>query len=813
MAQRPRRSTGDPHVQNSPAESAAPSLAAPASGLSMGLLGDLGLNALREAALRAGRLAEALFDAPEADVLAVNEGRVWRGKPPRPDADDNAGRRIALWGGGPVWVADSKLDPEWSDHPAIARTGIRFLAAAPIRLRDGTLVGALRVLDLKPRPFDPQLAERLTDLAAFVAGECDRVLGGETRMIRDLFNRAPGMMAVTRGPEHVFELANPAYHRFVGGRDLIGLPVHEALPHVVPQGFKARLDEVYRTGKPYAARASRMMIQPVQGGEMVEAFVDFVFEPIRDTQGAVTGIFFQGHDVTTAKRATDKLESSQHDLEAALSALQTVFDQSLDVICTVDAEGRFMTVNRRSQDMWGRAPQSLAGRNFAEFIHPADHDAAVATAMQIRKGRPTTDFPSRFMHKDGSAIPMAWSAVWSDTHQLIFAVGRDMREHDAAEAKLRQSQKMEALGQLTGGVAHDFNNLLTVVIGSAETLTESLAEDARMQPLAQLILDAAESGAELVNRLLAFSRKQSLSPKVMDAEILFQHLLPLVRRTLGADIEIATQSDPKLRWMADPAHLTSALINLCINARDAMPGGGRITLRVRRVRSDPDDTARDGVEGPLVGISVEDNGHGMTPETVQRALEPFFTTKPTGKGSGLGLSMVYGFAKQSGGRLRINSQVGRGTRVSLHLPEAGAPAPEQTTAKAPVEAVAGPDRARILLVEDDARVRRQAELQLKSLGYDVTASANGADALTLLDEASRFDLLVTDIVMPGGINGRQLANQARARFPDLPILFTSGYSDEALVRAARLTARTSFLPKPYRRARLAEAIREALNHA
>jgi PAS domain S-box-containing protein len=772
----------------------------------MGSLGDLGLNAIRETALRAGRLAEALFDASEGDVIAVNDGRVWRGKGDSPTLNDaNAARVVALGSDEPVWVADTREAAGWRDHPAVkAEGGIRFCASAPIRLRDGSRLGVLRVLDNKPRPYDPKLAERLQDLAAMVAEEGDRYLGGETRMIRDLFNRAPGLMVVTRGPAHVLELVNPAFQRFVGDVELIGRPVAEALPSVGDQGFVAVLDAVYATGKAQGGYARRVVIPARATTPEREAYIDFIFQPFRDAAGEVTGVFFQGHDVTAARRAADELAASRREVENALAAVQTVIEQSLDVICMVDAEGRFQNMSPRAESLWGYAPSEMIGRPPSDFLHPDDIEATYAAAVAIQRGQPTTSFTNRILHRDGTPIPMTWTAVWSESHAMTFCIGRDMREREAAELKLREAQKMEALGRLTGGVAHDFNNLLTVVIGGSETLADALADEPELQAIAKLVLDTAENGAALVARLLAFSRRQELSPQVMDAARLFRTLRPILERTLGADIEIAVEADTTLRWLADPTQLTSAMLNLCLNGRDAMPSGGRLTLGVRCVPGDGRTGARRFVE-----LSVEDTGHGMAPATIQRVLEPFFTTKPVGKGSGLGLSMAYGFAQQSDGRLSIESAPGAGTKVSLFLPATDEPLPAEDPT---LDARAAAAARRILVVEDDPAVRTQQVRQLEELGYRVHACAEGPEALRwLAEEDGEADLLMTDMVMPGGMNGRQLANYVRAILPDLPILFTSGHSDDAQLRAARLLARSGFLAKPYRRAELAQAIETAFD--
>ncbi|MGF1626659.1 MAG: ATP-binding protein [Alphaproteobacteria bacterium] len=380
--------------------------------------------------------------------------------------------------------------------------------------------------------------------------------------------------------------------------------------------------------------------------------------------------------------------------------------------------------------------------------------------------------------------------------------------------RLRQSQKLEAVGQLTGGVAHDFNNLLTVILGNAETLADSLTDNQRLRTLAEVTAKAAERGAELISRLLAFSRRQPLDPQAIDVNQQIADFSRLLPRALGEHVEIEVTCAPGL-WLAmiDPGQLENALLNLCINARDAMPTGGRLTIETANVdldhayaRQQPD------VEpGQYVMIAVSDTGAGMDATTIERAFEPFFTTKEVGKGSGLGLSMVYGFVKQSLGHVRIYSEVGQGTTVRLYLPRADADADGE--AKAADEPAASRGHERILLVEDDELVREYVAGQLDGLGYVVVPVGTGPEAIEALRKADDFDLLFTDVVMPGGMSGRQLADLARELRPALPVLFTSGYTETAIVHHGRLDPGIQLLQKPYRRQDLAAKVRSVLDSA
>jgi len=628
-------------------------------------------------------------------------------------------------------------------------------------------------------------------------------LAADVRRILELFEQAPGCMLVFVGPQHVVHMANPAYLAFSGlTSDIIGKPVRQALPRGSALGFARLLDEVYQSGAPRVMRNVKLLVTRYPGGPDEEAYGDFVLQPLREPDGSICGIFLQGHEVTVEKLAADELRASREQLKAALAAAQVIFDNSHDIICSISADGVVQHVNKHAERMFGYRPEELIGRCVMEFIHPEDQEEARELNGRICGGAPVSAFINRYIHKDGTVVPVMWSAAMSESQDTIICIGRDMREHMAAEDKLRQAQKMEAVGRLTGGIAHDFNNLLTVVIGSTEALSEELAAQPELQSVAKLALDAAERGAELVSRLLAFARTQPLAPQSVNCNKFLEALLPILRRTITQEIEIRVETEGEdLHCLADLTQLTSAMLNLCINARDAMAGGGRLTVRARREVTDGQDH---------VVLSVEDTGEGMSSQTRARALEPFFTTKPEGQGSGLGLSMVYGFVEQSGGRLEIESEPGLGAAISLYLPlSEGAespPAPE-----APLQA---PTLQRhILLVEDDDLVRDQVQRQLLALGCRVTAHRNGHDALRRLDAGTDVDLLMTDVVMPGGMNGRQLADHARLLKPKLRILFTSGHTDEPVLTALRMDSRAAFLAKPYRRAELARKLAEVLQDA
>ena len=382
------------------------------------------------------------------------------------------------------------------------------------------------------------------------------------------------------------------------------------------------------------------------------------------------------------------------------------------------------------------------------------------------------------------------------------------------EETLRQSQKMEAVGQLTGGVAHDFNNLLQVIMGNLDTLQRNMPTDsARLQRAMRHAMNGAQRAASLTQRLLAFSRRQPLDPKPIDVNVLVNGISDLVHRTLGEMIAVETVLGAGLwRVEADPGELEAAILNLAVNARDAMPRGGRLTLETGNGHIDEAYVAThtEVVAGQYVVISVSDTGVGMDAQTVAQAFEPFFTTKPVGKGTGLGLSQVYGFVKQSGGHVKIYSELGQGTAVKLYLPRLAGDAAGETDSETPLNPEAAQEET-ILVVEDDDDVRAYSADSLRDLGYRVLEAPDGQAALRLLDRHPRVDLLFTDVVLPGGMTGAQIAVQAKALRPSLKVLFTTGYARNAIIHHGRLDKGVQLIVKPFTFTELAAKIRDVLD--
>ncbi len=391
----------------------------------------------------------------------------------------------------------------------------------------------------------------------------------------------------------------------------------------------------------------------------------------------------------------------------------------------------------------------------------------------------------------------------------FFALVIDITERKAAEDQLRQAQKLEAVGQLTGGVAHDFNNLLAVIMGNAQLLETKLVDDDSRALLGSMIT-ASRRGAELTHRLLAFSRRQPLNPKVIDLGALCAGMVGMLRRTLGETIEIDVSSRGDL-WntLADPGQVENALLNLAINARDAMPGGGKLTIETMNAQSTADELPSDEGEqlGQYVVLQVSDTGTGLPAHVLERVFEPFFTTKEVGHGSGLGLSMIYGFARQSGGHVTIESEEGRGTTVRLYLPKAEA-AQADVRQEATEEEMPRGHGEIILVVEDDPHVRELVVRQLESLGYVVQEAMDGSTALDLLTTSSRIDLMLSDVVLPGGMSGTQIYASAGEHRSDLKCIFMSGYAETGDMP---LPEGTRLLDKPVDYADLARMVRATLD--
>ncbi|CCD98838.1 PAS domain S-box protein [Bradyrhizobium sp. STM 3809] len=534
-----------------------------------------------------------------------------------------------------------------------------------------------------------------------------------------------------------------------------------------------------------------------------EVEVSLSVSPILDARGTVIGASKVARDITESKRTRNALTRETEER-------RRIFETSQDLILIADSRGNLMQVSPSARAILGYRPEEMVGRNASDFVYPPELEAVRSQMRDCRRGRDVHDFEAQLLHKEGRGVELNWMASWSEPVQRHFFIGRDLTEKRAAEAQFRQAQKMEAVGQLTGGIAHDFNNILTVITGSIAILADAVADRPELAAIARLIDDSADRGAHLTRQLLAFARKQPLQPIDLDVNALVLETAALLRPTLGEhiDIERILCADP-CTALADANQLATSVVNLALNARDAMPQGGKLTLETANVALDQDyaNANSEVAVGDYVMIAVSDTGCGIPPAYLDKVFDPFFSTKGVGKGTGLGLSMVFGFVKQSGGHIKVYSEVGHGTSIKLYLPRSTSAPTAATDRRLP--AASGGDET-ILIVEDDPLVRQHAVTQVASLGYTTLAAANAAEALEVLEHHPEIDLLFTDVIMPGGMNGRQLADAARARRPSLKTLFTSGYTENAIVHHGRLDAGVLLLAKPYRKPDLARMIRIAL---
>ncbi|RUT31351.1 response regulator [Arsenicitalea aurantiaca] len=530
----------------------------------------------------------------------------------------------------------------------------------------------------------------------------------------------------------------------------------------------------------------------------------FALVQLADVASTVVSRLQTSVERDAALRAAEAASASEHE---ARMEIETIFASITDAVFAIDPDWQIIYVNDNAEKLARRSAADLVGHNAWEAFHTLRdtelHDRLVEA--MVLKTPALFDF----------AVPdvRLWLSVRAFPHERgITAYLRDITEAKETEAMLRQAQRMEAVGQLTGGVAHDFNNLLTVIIGNADEIISNPAGAAEDSSPAELILKAAERAAELTQRLLAFSRRQALDPRAVDANQLVAHLQDLIQRTLGEAIAMEFVLGAGL-WRAtvDPGQLENAILNLAINAQHAMAGGGHLTIETANVVLDADYASqRMEVEpGEYVMISVTDTGAGMSRQTIDRAFEPFFTTKPAGIGTGLGLSMIYGFIKQSRGHIAIYSEIGQGTSVRLYLPRATDDLPVAELGYDAESVTGGTER--ILVVEDDELVRRHTVSTLTTLGYRVTAVEDGQKAIERLLEEGGYDLLLADVVLAGPMNGRQVADIALARQPGLKVLFMSGYTENAIVHHGRLDRGVNLLSKPFRRGDLARKLRAILD--
>lgn len=657
----------------------------------------------------------------------------------------------------------------------------------------------------------------------------DRKTASETARQRRLFQQAPGFITILSQPSHIFEFVNDAYIRLFGDRDYIGRTAREVFPELEDQGFFEWLDEVYQTGERRSAHHVPVRLRLSSTEPQVERFLDFIYEPVVNEAGHVTGIFCEGYDVTESRAAQAALLESEAKLRELNTTLERRVTESLaerrilaeiveatDVFIQVaDLDYRLLAINRASANEFERifGVRPKAGDSMLDLLADQPEHQAQVKAVWARALA-----GEAFTHIDEYGDPnrrrryyeMKFNVLHDAQGQRIGAyqfvsdvTERLRREAEFAQAQdaLRQSQKMDAMGQLTGGVAHDFNNLLTPIIGSLDMLQRKGVGDARSHRMIDGALQSAERAKTLVQRLLAFARRQPLQPQAVEIGALVHGMADLLASTVGPRIEINLDVPPDLPpAVADANQIEMALLNLTVNARDAMPDGGTLTiaLAVENLQHDHGIGLR---PGAYLRLCVHDTGIGMDEATRLHATEPFFSTKGIGRGTGLGLSMVHGLAAQLGGALMIESKLGQGTTIKIWLPLAE----ERSLAGAQAtDPEAGPGSGTVLLVDDEALVRASTAEMLSDLGYRVVDVESAHEALRRLDEEVRVDVLVTDHLMPG-MTGAELAALVRRRRPALPVLLISGYAN-----AEGIDPELARLAKPFRRAQLGAAVAKLL---
>ena len=603
---------------------------------------------------------------------------------------------------------------------------------------------------------------------------------------------------------------SPQFCALLGMRLASDLPVHAINALVLPE-YGELIGQ--HSAEPGQSSHVRLRIRRSDTGEIRWLARQGEYLVEQGTDPRFSGVIY---DITDAKAEEEELRRLSAMLESRVEERtrerDRIWQLSRDLYVACDSDGCCVSVNPAWESELGLGAGTMHGRKLADFVLAEDRAVLVAAFGRIVAGESSGTLDLRIPTASGAVRSYSWTCIHEG--QSIIASGRDVTQRNELEERLRQSQKMEAVGQLTGGIAHDFNNLLTGISGSLE-LIQLRSGQRRYEDLDRFInlaQGAAARAAALTHRLLAFSRRQTLAPKVVNPNHLISDMEELVRRTVGPEIQLeASLVDDIWPILCDPNQLENALLNLCINARDAMPDGGRLTISTAKSWMDlqePGESAGNMV--PCTTLSVADTGTGMTPEVAARAFDPFFTTKPIGVGTGLGLSMIYGFAKQSGGRVEIDTQLGVGTTIRIHLPRHLKPVSEPVAEPA-AELRHQPFQGTLLIVDDEAMVRSLVTDYLGELGYTMLEAKDGASALAIMRSGLTIDLLITDVGLPDGMNGRQLADAVRAMRPDLPILFITGYAEASVLRGDDLEEGMQIVTKPFLMDILASAVRNLMN--
>ncbi|HEV8389384.1 MAG TPA: PAS domain-containing protein [Dongiaceae bacterium] len=655
---------------------------------------------------------------------------------------------------------------------------------------------------------------------------------------RALFEAAPNLYLVLT-PDLTISAVSDAYCRAtmtergkILGRGLFDVfPDNPDDPTASGVGnLRTSLTRVLQFRRPDAMAVQKYDIRrpDSEGGGFEMRYWAPLNSPVLNAAGEVAWIIHRVEDVTEMVRlqardeARGKLDLSQQALIDELQETSTFLDaviENLPGMLFVKSypDCRFVLFNRAGEQLLGYGRGDLMGKSDYDFFprEEADHFVARDRAV-FESGAPQLTEEERITTRyKGTRLLQTTKVPVKDKDgkpQYLLGFSEDITGRKAIEQQLRQAVKMEAVGQLTGGVAHDFNNLLGIIIGNLDIAAEHAAADPVLRETIQEALGGALRGAELTRRLLAFSRNQPLQPAIVDLNQGLPQIATMLRRTLGEQVVVELHPGADL-WpvRVDPAQLDEAILNLAINARDAMPKGGTLSIETHNTNLDPEYAARnaDVTAGDYIQLSVSDTGAGMSAEVIERCFEPFFTTKGIEKGTGLGLSMVYGFVKQSGGHIKIYSEVGHGTTVKIYLPRAGIGATAKVRVDA-TEATPAIGSEVILMVEDNKDLRTVTVKQLADLGYRTLEADSAKSALQMLATHPEIDLLFTDIIMPGGMTGTELAREARRLYPKLKILLTSGYTARAMANGFHDIEGLELLNKPFRKRDLAQRLRSVL---
>jgi PAS domain S-box-containing protein len=658
------------------------------------------------------------------------------------------------------------------------------LSISPIKAPSGSIIGA---------------SKTVRDITE--SRKTEQALRQQIEERRRIFETSQDLILVI-DPRGVLVQVSPSAEAILGykPKEMIG---HNASEFLHPDDLEFSRTEMRLARRGQRAQNTDSRYLHKDGRIVTLSWMGAWSEPVRR-------YFFVGRDMTESRRAQETLRESEQ-------LARGIVETALDAFVQIDESGSILNWNSQAEKIFGWPRKDALGRNFADLIlaEPDRSDLKAALDHFLRSGQDQILGNRREVqakHRNGKEFmaELSVTALRRREGFLLNGFFRDLTDKIAAEDRIRQSEKMEALGQLTGGIAHDFNNILTVITGTIEILAEAVEKEPQLAAITRMIDDAAARGADLTQHLLAFARKQPLQPREIDVNTLIIDTIKLLRPTLGEHIEIESVfQDESCIATVDPNQLATAILNLSLNSRDAMPYGGKLILETGLAFLDEGYASLHGDVRPgrYVLIAVSDTGTGIPAAMLDKVFNPFFTSKGPGKGTGLGLSMVYGFVKQSAGHIQLYSEEGHGTTIKMYLPPGSGGEVAAETSTAP--STEGGQET-ILVVEDDKLVRDYVLTQLHSLGYVTLAAANGAEALAVFEAGHEFDLLFTDVIMPGAMNGRQLATELQQRKPGLRVLFTSGYTENAIIHHGRLDSGVLLLAKPYRKSDMAVMIRKAL---